>query len=107
MIYLSGPMTGLPEYNYPAFREASKKLREFGHVVFDPSEAFEGKTDLPKEVYMRKDIEMLLQANVVALLEGWEESKGAQLEVEVARQCGIPVILLSKLLETEGQFYDV
>ena len=107
MIYLSGPMTGLPEYNYPAFREASKKLRDFGQVVFDPSEAFEGKTDLPKEVYMRKDIEMLLQADVVALLEGWEESKGAQLEVEVARQCGIPVILLSKLLETEGQFYDV
>ena len=106
MIYLSGPMTGIPDYNYPAFRAASKTLRDFGHVVFDPSEAFEGRTDLPKEVYMRKDIEMLLQANVVALLEGWESSKGAQLEVEVAKQCGIPVRLLSDLLKTEGEFYD-
>lgn len=107
MIYLSGPMTGIPEYNYPAFRQASKTLRDFGQIVFDPSEAFEGRTDLPKEVYMRKDIEMLLQADVVALLEGWEGSKGAQLEVEVARQCGIPVRLLNELLATEGEFYDV
>lgn len=106
MIYLSGPMTGIPDYNYPEFRKAAKTLRDFGHVVFDPSEAFEGRTDLPKEVYMRKDIEMLLQANVVALLEGWEGSKGAQLEVEVAKQCGIPIKMFSDLLATEGEFFD-
>lgn len=106
MIYLSGPMTGIPDYNYPAFREASKKLRDFGQVVFDPSEAFDGRTDLPKEVYMRKDIEMLLQADVVALLPGWQDSSGAQLEVEVAKQCGIPIRLLDELLAVEGVFFD-
>jgi hypothetical protein len=106
MIYLSGPMTGLPDYNYPAFREAARTLRSYGQIVFDPSEAFEGKTDLPKEVYMRKDIEALLKADVVALLPGWNTSSGAQLEVEVAKQCGIPIRLLEELLATEGVFLD-
>lgn len=106
MIYLSGPMTGLPDYNYPAFREAAKTLRSFGQQVFDPSEAFEGRTDLPKEIYMRKDIEELLKADVVALLPGWQTSSGAQLEVEVAKQCGIPIRLLEELIATEGVFLD-
>ena len=106
MIYLSGPMTGLPEYNYPAFREAAKMLRSFGQIVFDPSEAFEGRTDLPKEIYMRKDIEELLKADVIALLQGWELSTGAQLEVEVAKQCGIPIRLLEELVATEGVLLD-
>ncbi len=30
-IYISGPMTGYPEYNYPAFMAAEKKLRSLGH----------------------------------------------------------------------------
>lgn len=106
MIYLSGPMTGLPEYNYPAFRSAAETLRSFGQQVFDPSEAFEGRTDLPKEIYMRKDIEELLKADVVALLPGWQTSSGAQLEVEVAKQCGIPIRLLEELIATEGVFLD-
>ena len=106
MIYLSGPMTGLPDYNYPAFRAAAETLRAFGQQVFDPSEAFEGRTDLPKEVYMRKDLEELLRADVVALLPGWQNSSGAQLEVEVAKQCGIPIRLLEELLATEGVFLD-
>ena len=56
---------------------------------------------------MRKDIEELLKSDVVALLPGWELSTGAQLEVEVAKQCGIPIRLLEELLETEGQIFDV
>lgn len=106
MIYLSGPMTGLPDYNYPVFREAAKTLRSYGQVVFDPSEAFEGRTDLPKEVYMRKDLEELLKADVVALLPGWQNSSGALLEVEVAKQCGIPIRLLEELIATEGVYLD-
>ena len=106
MIYLSGPMTGLPDYNYPTFREAARTLRSYGQIVFNPSEAFEGRTDLPKEIYMRKDLEELLKADVVALLPGWELSTGAQLEVEVAKQCGIPIRLLEELIATEGVFLD-
>lgn len=90
-LYLSGPMTGIPEFNYPEFRKYAKNLRDLGFDVFDPSECFDGLTNLPKSVYMRKDIEAVLQADKVLVLQDWEKSSGARLEVEVANECGIPV----------------
>jgi hypothetical protein len=90
-LYLSGPMTGLPEFNYPAFREATKTLRDKGFDVFDPSEMFGGDSSRDKSEYMREDIKALLDCSLVVLLPGWENSEGAKLEVEVARQCNIPV----------------
>ena len=45
-IYLSGPMTGLPEFNYPAFHEAARRWRAIGWDVINPAEHFEGRTDL-------------------------------------------------------------
>lgn len=91
MIYLSGPMTGIPDFNYPAFRNAARVLRMNDIEVFDPSECFDGNQGLPKEVYMRKDIEAVLKSSLVVTLDGWEQSSGAQLEVEVAKACGIPI----------------
>lgn len=35
-IYLSGPMTSLPDSNIPAFDAAAKRLREQGHFVINP-----------------------------------------------------------------------
>lgn len=37
-IYLAGPMSGLPDLNYPAFHAAAAKLRAMGHVVLNPAE---------------------------------------------------------------------
>lgn len=37
-IYVSGPMTGKPEFNYPAFNAAAKRLRDEGHFVINPAE---------------------------------------------------------------------
>ena len=91
MIYLSGPMTGYPEFNYPAFRKAATVLRMQGLEVFDPSECFDGDQGLSKEVYMREDIAAVLKASIVVVLDGWEQSSGARLEVEVAKAIGVPV----------------
>lgn len=99
MLYLSGPMTGLPEYNYPAFRTASEELRSKGFIVFDPSEVFDGDQSFAKEIYMREDIKAVLDAHLVVTLDGWEQSSGARLEVEVAKACGIPTISYDELLE--------
>lgn len=35
-IYVSGPMTGIPDHNRPGFDETAKRLREQGHFVINP-----------------------------------------------------------------------
>jgi hypothetical protein len=90
-LYLSGPMTGKKDFNYPAFREASSYLRSKGYDVFDPSELFDGDSSLPKHVYMKEDIRGLLDSDVLVLLEGWENSLGVRVEMDVAVACDIPI----------------
>lgn len=43
-VYIAGPMTGYPEFNYPAFFAAEKHLRDLGHEPINParSEGREG-----------------------------------------------------------------
>ena len=91
-IYISGPMTGYDEWNYPAFHEAAKQLREAGHYVFNPAEAFGGATHLSYADYMRNDIHAILQVDAIAVLPGWENSKGAKLETAIAEVLGLPIL---------------
>lgn len=87
-IYLSGPMTGIPEFNYPAFNAAADVLRAEGLEVVNPAEA-------PKQdswaAYMRHDKELLKNCTEVVLLPGWEKSRGARIEVKWAKAWGLPV----------------
>jgi len=91
-VYLSGPMTGLPEHNFPAFRDAAERLEGAGWDVVNPADNFGGRTDLPRARYLRMDAAMLLQCDALALLPGWEESSGARLECLIAVELGLPVL---------------
>ena len=95
MIYLSGPMSGLPDYNRPAFDRAAKSLREKGYKVWSPAEAFDRSVLLPRSHYMRVDIEALMKCTTVMMLPNWEQSRGARLEFEIAKELELPVLLLS------------
>lgn len=92
ILYLSGPMTGIPEFNFPEFHAVTKALRLKGHTVFNPAENFEGATDLPWEEYLKEDLRNVIQSEAVGVLRGWENSKGANLEVTVARALGLPIL---------------
>ncbi len=99
-IYLAGPMTGLPDHNFPAFHEAAARLRELGHRVVNPAELDEADGGPGKhewEFYIRRDLAELLRCQQVAVLEGWSDSRGARLEVYVAATVGIPVVWASTL----------
>lgn len=90
-IYLSGPMTGLPDHNFPAFEAARLQLRAEGFEVLCPAEA--GKVDgWAWEQYLRRDLRMVLDAEAVIVLPGWEKSRGARLETHVAEGLGMPVV---------------
>lgn len=104
-IYLAGPMTGLPNYNFPAFDAAAAQLRALGHEVFSPAEndrdngydptgsnghdAAEHGFDL--RAALKDDLSWICDhAQAVALLPGWVRSKGANAEVALAVALGIP-----------------
>lgn len=90
-VYLSGPMTGLPDFNRPAFHAAAAELRAQGHVVINPAEVDLGP-DATWVDYMRIHLaEIARRVTQVFVLPGWGSSRGAQLEVHVARSLGLPV----------------
>ncbi|WIF69705.1 DUF4406 domain-containing protein [Metapseudomonas otitidis] len=95
-IYLSGPMTGLPDENRPAFNAEAARLRALGYEVVNPAELNE--PDDPRAVCMRRDIQALMTCDAVAMLPGWTSSHGATLEHACAVQCGMEVVLASKIL---------
>jgi len=88
-IYISGPMTGIEAHNFPAFRVAGERFRKAGWDVANPAENFGGRTDLARETYLRSDVVMLAQCDAIALLPGWEESRGATLEAVLAAEIGL------------------
>lgn len=90
-LYLAGPMTGLPDFNYPAFFAAADALRQAGYTVLNPADIGLHPTWTWAD-YMRVGLETLMtQADAVAVLPGWESSRGARLEVRLARRCGLRV----------------
>jgi hypothetical protein len=94
-IYVAGPMTGYPEFNYPAFRAAEDELARLGHLVLNPvdSERYNPTPGTAQswQWYMRHAIRMVLEADGIALLDGWEESKGARLEHTIATALGLDI----------------
>ncbi|MCT1363928.1 DUF4406 domain-containing protein [Microbacterium sp. p3-SID131] len=97
-IYVAGPMTGIEEFNYPAFREAASALRAIGHTVEDPSTNTNPTPD-DYHGWLRAGLAQLIRCDAVALLPGWEASGGARLEVNVAATLGLRVAPLADWIE--------
>lgn len=102
-IYIAGPMTGLPEFNFPAFNAAAALLRGLGFEVENPAE-----NPTPEcgswLAYMRMAVCQVANVDAVVLLPGWERSRGASVEFHLAEGLGLPVMTLEKALtEWTGQ----
>lgn len=93
-IYIAGPMTGLPGFNYAAFNEAEVKLRDSGHEVANPASnpAPEGGD---WRDYMRLALRQMVTCDAVALLPDWQSSRGAKIEVGLAIDLDMPVASVS------------
>jgi len=96
-VYISGPMTGYDELNYPAFELAAKQLRALGYVVISPHE-INPKKGMSYENCMKADIAALLLCDAIALLPGHENSKGAALETAIGKVLGMKIGLYSEFL---------
>lgn len=110
-VYIAGPMTGREAYNLAAFQDAARAWRAAGHEVETPFDAnsrvwrrtngrdFDPHTDtcewgdpLLRTMFM-EDIDTLMRSDAIVLLEGWENSRGATLELHLAERFGIPAVL--------------
>ncbi|MDK9364193.1 DUF4406 domain-containing protein [Lelliottia wanjuensis] len=94
-IYIAGPMTGIPEYNRPAFFDAAAQLVDRGHTVLNPATLPNGLT---QPQYMDICCAMLRCADAVFLLEGWEQSAGARAERALAEKLELGVIFQEEWL---------
>jgi len=106
-IYIAGPMSGIEDWNFPAFFEAEKQLKELGYETLNPA-ANDGanlETAIQNAIsarddgatwasYMRRDLHSLVLSDSLCLLPNWQSSKGASLEVYVAKALGIPLYIL-------------
>lgn len=106
-IYIAGPMSGIKDWNFPAFFKAEAELEALGYKVINPAhndgatvqDALEsaGPVDRPNNLwsyYMRRDLPHVMEADMLCLLPGWQNSKGASLEVHVAKALGLPLMVL-------------
>jgi hypothetical protein len=92
-VYLSGPMSGLPDHNFPAFRRFAAELRATGYDVVNPVE-LNPDTSLTWHERLRIDVKALCDCDAIALMPGWENSKGANLELHIAHRLGMKVLHL-------------
>lgn len=114
-VYVAGPMRGIPEFNFPAFNAAADMLRQIGCEVFNPAQKDNERhgTDISKGnatgdeaiasaqhgFNLREALGLDLawicaEADAVALLPGWQKSKGATAEKATAEALGLLVVEL-------------
>ena len=107
-IYIAGPMSNIPDFNFPAFNKAAAKFRAEGWVVINPAENFGGKTDLPRSEYMRLDILLLMQCSHITFLPGWTESRGALMEYLLAHELGLCMVWqdINPIIDISAQVAD-
>lgn len=100
-IYISGPMRGFPDFNFPAFDKARDFYLDAGFSVISPADverAIDGPDahalpENPKQhAYAARDIVAIFYfADHVVVLPGWEKSTGARAEVALAHWLKVPV----------------
>lgn len=113
-VYIAGPMTGIPQFNFPAFDDAARDLRAVGHDVVSPAELddpedraaalaspdgqMHGGHHMNKTWgdFLARDVKLIADDGIEAIyvLSGWSRSRGARLETFVGKaMCGIPVFM--------------
>lgn len=105
--YLAGPMSGIPQFNFPKFDRIANELRSAGYTIKSPAEMDDEETRTAALAspdgaagsasphgqtwgdFLARDIKLVAdEVQGVIAMDGWEKSRGARLEVFVARLCG-------------------
>ena len=103
-VYLAGPMSGIPQFNFPAFFDAALMLRDCGFEVVSPAE-IDNEEDKGAALassdgdptnrvamnnktwgdFLARDVKLIADSGLdgIVFLPGWTLSRGAKLEAFV------------------------
>lgn len=105
--YLSGPMSGYENYNYPMFERCKKDLERMGYKMESPHECEPEPEGTPEDKLwdnmMIKCMDKMKACNGIILLRGWPESRGARRELDYAIQQGWPVLFYNDIIGMVSQ----
>lgn len=88
IIYVAGPIMGRPDY-IERFCRAQLQLEDDGWIVLNPADL---PQEMPDDRYMPICLAMLQQADAIYMLDGWEYSEGANIELQFAQYQGKEVL---------------
>ncbi len=89
--YIAGKITGLPKGQVKdKFNVVASELSGMGYKVVEPVAVNDDSKTWDDAV--RSDIKKMLECDEVHLLPDWQESRGAQLERDIALRLGMEVI---------------
>jgi hypothetical protein len=106
-IYIAGPMSGYPQFNFPYFDHVANTLRANGFEVVSPAELDdpefhakvleEGITGYEKHLLgawgdcLARDVKLIADSGIemIVLLPRWQASRGARLEAFVGALCDL------------------
>ena len=112
IVYISGPMTGIQEFNRPAFFLMERTLLERFKTctTLNPARITDKhiatslrflKEEEKYREYMKHDIELVFSATAIMLLKGWHNSKGANAELALAKALNLLIVYEDEI--TGGQ----
>lgn len=115
-VYLSGPMKGYPDSNFPEFHRRAAHLRLLGFDVVNPAEIKIDMEEPPESAHgewkqfyqmcLRADIRALMDCDGLVLLRGWERSNGSHLELHIAHRVGMEIMLMDELARPTPELED-
>ena len=105
-VYIAGPMSGLPYFNFDAFDAADDRISQKGHTPTNPAlmcsacgfeywrhpdgdPAAAARDGFDLKAAARRDLLALTECDAIYLLPGWEQSVGARAEKAVADWLGL------------------
>lgn len=98
-IYVAGPMSGYFKYNYPAFDAEKLRLESLDFEVESPADMGLEDASYSWEDCIKAAIAKMMTCQGVSLLEGWEKSRGAVIEKQLADSIRMDVYLPGELKE--------
>lgn len=114
-IYIAGPMSKYPQFNFPAFYKVAARLRAGGHMVFNPAEkdvevygpafhdavltSMDGNPEDLKPFNFSKrralgiDLAWICQhGDAVVLLPGWKKKRSSRVEHALAEALDLTIV---------------